>query len=89
MNNKFFDLPVEKQQRIVNAAYKVFSNSSYKKAPMSEIADEGGISKALLFHYFINKKELYMYLWENAIEMTRKAIIEYKTLETSDFMDIC
>ncbi|MDE7430718.1 MAG: TetR/AcrR family transcriptional regulator [Lachnospiraceae bacterium] len=55
MNTKFFDLPVEKQQRIVNAAYKVFSNSSYKKAPMSEIADEGGISKTLLFHYFINK----------------------------------
>ena len=36
---------------------------------MSEIADEGDVSKALLFHYFINKKELYMYLWENGIEM--------------------
>ena len=88
MNNKFFNLPIEKQRRIVNAAYKVFSNNSYKKAPMSEIADEGGVSKALLFHYFINKKELYMYLWENAIEMTRKAIIEYKTLETSDFFEM-
>ena len=55
---------------------------------MSEIADEGGVSKALLFHYFINKKELYMYLWENAIEMTRKTIIEYKTLETSDFFEM-
>ncbi len=50
MNDKFFNLPLEKQQRIINAAYKVFSQSSYKKAPMSEIADEGGISKALLFH---------------------------------------
>ena len=48
MNDKFFNLPLEKQQRIINAAYKVFSQSSYKKAPMSEIADEGGISKALL-----------------------------------------
>lgn len=88
MNNKFFHLPVEKQQRIINAAYKVFSENSYKKAPMVEIADEGGVSKALLFHYFINKKELYMYLWENAIEMTRKAIAEYKTLETSDFFEM-
>ncbi len=31
MNNKFFKLPLEKQQRIINAAYKVFSQSSYKK----------------------------------------------------------
>ena len=88
MNNKFFNLPVEKQQRIINAAYKVFSENSYKKAPMSEIADEGGVSKALLFHYFTNKKELYMYLWENAIEMTRKAIVEYRTLETFDFFEM-
>lgn len=79
MNNKFFKLPVEKQQRIINAAYKVFSQNSYKKAPMSEIANEGGISKALLFHYFVNKKELYMYLWTNALDMTRKVITEYKT----------
>lgn len=88
MNDKFFDLPVQKRQRIINAAYKVFSQSSYKKAPMSEIADESGISKALLFHYFTNKKELYLYLWANAIEMTRKAIREYKTLETNDFFEM-
>lgn len=88
MNDKFFNLPLEKQQQIINAAYKVFSQSSYKKAPMSEIADESGISKALLFHYFINKKELYLYLWVNAIEMTRKAVREYKTLETNDFFEM-
>jgi len=40
MNDKFFKLPLEKQQRIINAAYKVFSQNSYRKAPMSEIADE-------------------------------------------------
>ena len=38
MNDKFFKLPLEKQRRIINAAYKVFSENSYKKAPMSEIA---------------------------------------------------
>lgn len=88
MNEKFFKLPPEKQQRIINAAYKVFSENSYKKAPMSEIAYESGVSKALLFHYFTNKKELYMYLWTNAIERTRKAISEYKTLETDDFFEM-
>ncbi len=88
MNNKFFALPIEKKRRIINAAYKVFSENSYKKAPMSEIAEEGNISKSLLFHYFTNKKDLYMYLWDNACEITTQAIREYKTLDTDDFFEM-
>ena len=33
MNEKFFYLPEEKQQAIINAGYRVFSQNSYKKAP--------------------------------------------------------
>lgn len=88
MNDKFFKLPTEKQQRIINAAYKVFSKNSYKKASMSEIAAEGGISKSLLFHYFTNKKELYLYLWTTAMKMTQKAISNYSVLKTSDFFEM-
>ena len=69
MNDKFFKLPLEKQRRIINATYKVFSENSYKKAPMSEIADRSGISKALLFHYFTNNQENYKDV-SKASEMT-------------------
>ena len=55
MNDKFFLLPEEKQQAIINAGFQVFSRNSYRKSPMSEIADAAGISKSLLFHYFHNK----------------------------------
>lgn len=75
MNEKFFALPQEKQQAMINAAYRVFSRNSYKNSPMSEIADEAGISKSLLFHYFRNKKELYLFLWDKCAETT----IEYLT----------
>ena len=75
MNEKFFALPAEKQQAILNAAYRVFSRNSYKNSPMSEIAESAGISKALLFHYFQNKKELYLYLWDHCAQTT----IEYLT----------
>jgi TetR/AcrR family transcriptional regulator len=88
MNDKFFKLPSEKQQRIINAAYKVFSQNSYKKAPMSEIADESGISKALLFHYFTNKLELYMFLWDRSIEQIHKASSQYCVVDTTDFFEI-
>ncbi len=75
MNERFFSLPAEKQQAIINAGYRVFSQNSYKNSPMSEIADSAGISKSLLFHYFHNKKELYMFLWNKCAETT----IEYLT----------
>jgi TetR/AcrR family transcriptional regulator len=88
MNIKFFNLPIDKQQKILNAAYKVFSENNYKKASMSEIANEGGISKSLLFHYFTNKKELYMYLWNHSIEITREATSKYSVLDTEDFFEM-
>lgn len=56
MNEKFFSLPEEKQQAILNAGYRVFSQNTYKNSPMSQIAEAAGISKSLLFHYFHNKK---------------------------------
>lgn len=70
MNPRFFDLPQERQQAILNAGYRVFSQNSYKNSPMSEIADAAGISKSLLFHYFKNKKELYLFLWDKCAEIT-------------------
>ncbi len=56
MNSKFYALPQEKQRTILNAGFHVFSQNTYKKSPMSEIAEAAGISKALLFHYVQNKK---------------------------------
>ena len=75
MNEKFFSLPEEKRQAILNAGYRVFSQNSYKHSPMQEVADEAGISKALLFHYFRNKRELYLYLLDAGARLT----VEYLT----------
>lgn len=77
MNEKFFSLPAEKQQAIINAGYQVFSRNSYKNSPVSEIAAAAGISKSLLFHYFYNKKELYLFLWDKCAETTIKYLTEY------------
>ncbi len=88
MNEKFFALPEEKQQRIINAGYRVFSQNSYKKSPMSEIAGEAGISKSLLFHYFRNKKELYLFLWDNCAKVTTQYLEEYGCYEQTDLFEM-
>ena len=51
MNGKFFDLNKEKQDRMINAALKVFAINGYRHASTDEIVREAGISKGLLFHY--------------------------------------
>lgn len=66
MNEKFYNLPFEKQQKIINAGFRVFSKNDYKKASTEEIAKEADISKGLLFHYFENKLGLYCFLYEYA-----------------------
>ena len=87
MNEKFFSLPKEKQQAVLNAGYRVFSRNTYKKSPVSEIASEAGISKSLLFYYFQNKKELYLFLWETCMRITIKYLKKYGCGETEDFFE--
>ena len=88
MNDKFYSLPEEKQQKIINAGFLVFSRDSYKKSPMKEIADRAGISKALLFHYFCNKKELYLFLWNRACGITMEYLTAYGCYEPDDLFEM-
>ena len=87
MNEKFFSLPQEKQQKIINAGYRVFSQNSYKNSPMNEIAAEAGISKSLLFHYFRNKKELYFFLWDKCAEKTIEVLTQYGCYSQGDLFE--
>ena len=66
MNEKFWDLKKEKQDRMINAALKVFSQYGYYHASTDEIVKTAGISKGLLFHYFVNKIGVYGFLYDYA-----------------------
>lgn len=68
MNPKFFNLPPERQDLIRNSAMIEFGAGSFKKTSTDSIAKRAGVSKALLFHYFKDKRELYTYLFQHAID---------------------
>ena len=87
MNDKFYALPIEKQNRIINAGFRVFSRNSYKKSPVQEIAAEAGISKSLLFFYFRNKKELYLFLWKKVEELVTAALTSEVPGEAEDLFE--
>lgn len=88
MNDRFFVLPPERQQAILAAAYRVFAGADYEHASMSAIAEEARVSKSLLFHYFANKRELYLHLWKSAAELTGEAIRTERAYETHDLFEI-
>lgn len=88
MNEKYFSLPAEKQQRILSAGFYVFSQNSYKKSSMNEIAQQAQISKSLLFFYFRNKRELYLFLWDQACALTVDHLNAYHCYEPGDLFQM-
>lgn len=68
MNQKFFNLPMERQDLIRSSAMIEFGDGSFKKTSADAIAKRAGVSKGLLFHYFKDKRELYLYLFQYAID---------------------
>lgn len=64
MNSKFFDLKQEKQDRMINAALKIFAENGYGHASTDDIVKEARISKGLLFHYFESKIGVYSFVYD-------------------------
>lgn len=88
MNPGFSKLSEERKDQIINAGFRIFAQNAYKKAPVAEIAAEAGISKSLLFYHFKNKKELYLFLWKKAVELTNKEMTKQNVLGTKDYFEM-
>jgi AcrR family transcriptional regulator len=84
---KFFSLPMEKQTIILDAALAVFGTNGYKKASISDISAAAGISKAMIFHYFGTKKELYMYLINYCGNLLTNEVSQKFDNRITDFFD--
>lgn len=82
---KFFNLDKEKQDRIINAAIKEFAQKGYDKASTNEIVKEASISKGLLFHYFQNKKQLYLFLFDYCYDLIAEEFFKKIDLSERDF----
>lgn len=64
MNEKFYNLTKDKQDRMINAAVKVFAQNGYLRASTDIMIKEAAVSKGLLFHYFESKHGLYSFVLE-------------------------
>ena len=76
MNDKFFNLKKEKQDRMINAALKIFATWGYRHASTDDIVKEASISKGLLFHYFGSKLGVYTFVYDYSV---RYMVLELKS----------
>lgn len=49
----------QKEKKILETSAKLFGQSGYRETKTDQIAEEAGVSKGLLFHYYGNKGGLY------------------------------
>jgi TetR/AcrR family transcriptional regulator len=83
----FLNLPVEKQNTVIDAALMCFGANGYKKTSVKDIADAAGISKAMVFHYFGTKHALFFYLIEYCYNIVVGAVTEKFDPSVTDFFD--
>lgn len=81
MSEMFENLDPAKKERILNAALSEFAHKEYADASTNNIVAAAGISKGILFRYFGNKKNLYLYLYKYVREVMDEEI--YSQIDTS------
>lgn len=85
----FFELNVEKQQKIITAGISEFAGYGYENSSTNRIVKKAGISKGSLFKYFPAKEDFYFYVLN---EVTSELIFalekDVNTLSTDLFQRI-
>ncbi len=58
----FFNLPKEKQQRIIDVCIDEFAEKTYHNASISNIVRQSKIAKGSFYQYFEDKKDIFKYI---------------------------
>lgn len=82
------ELVLERREAIVAASLGVFSEEDYAHASTAEIARRAGVSKSLLFFYFKNKRELYVYVLSLLTRRVAAAVVDERWYEIDDFFEL-
>lgn len=87
MYPNFNGLPEEKRRKIIDACVEEFACNGYEKASTNAIINRAGISKGILFHYFGNKKNLYLYIFDYAADHLMKRFYSADIAHTPDIFE--
>jgi AcrR family transcriptional regulator len=72
IHENFINLKEEKRDAVINAALEEFSSKGYDLASTNGIVKTAEISKGALFHYFLSKKELFLFLCDYVFDVVKR-----------------
>ena len=87
MYRNFEKLNEVKQQRILEACIQEFAEKGYENASTNVIIKDAEISKGILFHYFGNKKSLFLYVVEHCLQFFISEYRKYPRQLSGDILD--
>lgn len=89
MFESFENLSEEKRNRIIDVCIEEFAEHGYKKGSTNEITKKAGISKGILFHYFKNKKNLYLYIVDHVMNNFSKTLFnQIENMNSDDIFNV-
>ena len=88
MDNKKIREPVQsrsidKKNRIILAAYEIFSKVGYYNANTTDIAKKAGVSTGIVYGYFKDKRDILLYVIDIYINKVASPCMEYVTKLTA------
>lgn len=68
---------------ITGSAIKVFADKGFDAASMREIAEKAGVTKPMIYYYFKNKEDLYLYLLDGDLSKLNQETVAVLALPIS------
>ena len=72
----FFNLPSEKQAKLLRAAVGEFSQKPYGEVPLSRIIAGAGIPRGSFYQYFSDKTDLFIYVLSHYGDRLRRMVFQ-------------
>lgn len=87
MQETFKKLPAYKQEKILDAAAKVFAKHGAHPAKVAEICKTAGISNGALYKYFRNKEALFVSVIDHGVDLMLHELFGRATADSTSFFE--
>ncbi len=84
----FNNLDKNRQEEILQTAYREFSQKGYNAASLSDIIKQLGLAKGSFYRYFKGKKDLFAYLISDATDRRLKNLNSLIDTQRNDFFGL-
>ncbi len=85
----FLNLPKDKKNKVLKAAYKEFARVPLEKVSIKNIVENAGIARGSFYQYFEDKEDLFDYIMKIKIGNIEKKLNEMIEKENGNIINVC